>query len=126
MSIEFDKDAGIAGGVNGANQAANAAGEEWKESARALFIEFAKTQTEFQTEDARQYAHDVKGLTYPPDSRAWGLIVRQQFKAGNLERLRYEGVKDRKCHAGPKPFWKWIGANPEKTSNEILPIIPAV
>jgi hypothetical protein len=98
-------------GVMGAQRAADHAEFEtphWKDYAYAFFLTFARSRGEFTTEQVR---HAATHLPPPPDNRAWGQVARRAKDAKKVRHVRYEAMKDPKCHGAPRSVWKWIGTD---------------
>jgi hypothetical protein len=78
--------------------------DEWTNKAVALFATFAKiTPSPFLTEDARQFA-ESRGLTSPPDGRAWGHIAKRCQRAGVITSAGFGAAKS--SNGSPKVLWK--------------------
>lgn len=81
---------------------------DWSIRAQNFLMQFAQsTPHGFLVEDARAYA-ELHGLESPPDSRAWGHIVKT---AGRQHLLVSDGYGIAKSSNGsPKVKWKLKGA----------------
>lgn len=89
-------------GMTRAVQHADAVELFWSESAYAHLMDFCRTQKAFLTEEARQFA-EGRGLTNPPDSRAWGAVIRRAAKNGLIQRIGYKPAKS--SNLAPKCLW---------------------
>lgn len=78
----------------------------WSERAYALLRQYAKDHTEFATEDARTWAHNEAGLSFPPDGRAWGAVTNRAVRAGLIVVDRYRPTRIPPAHATPRPVWR--------------------
>jgi hypothetical protein len=78
--------------------------DDWTNKAVALFATFAKiTPYPFLTEDARQFA-ESRGLSSPPDGRAWGHIAKRVQRAGITVSAGFGSAKS--SNGSPKVLWK--------------------
>jgi hypothetical protein len=78
--------------------------DEWTDKAVALFATFAKiTPSPFLTEEARQFA-ESRGLSSPPDGRAWGHVAKRCQKAGITVSDGFGAAKS--SNGSPKVLWK--------------------
>ena len=77
--MEVTQHTGLQLGHAMAHVAANNAGDEWKDSAFEAFKHYARTHSEFTTEEARLAATEVAS---PPDIRAWGQIAIRAKREG--------------------------------------------
>ena len=78
--------------------------DEWTDKAVALFATFAKiTPSPFLTEEARQFA-ESRGLSSPPDGRAWGHVAKRCQKAGITVSDGFGSAKS--SNGSPKVLWK--------------------
>jgi hypothetical protein len=96
---------GLELGHEAAEQAADHAGEEWKELAYAAFLAFAAKVGTFTTEDARESATDVPE---PPDKRAWGQVALRAKRAGIIKSIGYANAKDRAVHGNVVTLWTLV------------------
>jgi len=69
-----------------AKVAADNAGEDWKKIAYEAFVEYARKNPTFTTEQMRA---ESKGIPPPPEPRAWGHIVNMA-KRNNV--IEYAGI----------------------------------
>jgi hypothetical protein len=78
--------------------------DEWTDKAVALFATFAKiTPSPFLTEEARQFA-ESRGLSSPPDGRAWGHVAKKCQRAGVVTSAGFGAAKS--SNGSPKVLWK--------------------
>lgn len=91
---------------DGIRRAADHAGEEWKNDAFALMLEYlAQHPGElFMTEDCRHWAADK--IEAPPDNRAWGHVALRAAKGRYLIKHGYGTQKDPKHHMSPGIVWR--------------------
>jgi hypothetical protein len=80
--------------------------DDWTQKAVALFAEYAsQTFDPFLTEEARQYA-ESRGLSAPPDGRAWGHIAKNCQRAGFIVSAGFGAAKS--SNGSPKVLWKGL------------------
>lgn len=84
-----------------AEQAADHAGEEWKDLAFAAFATYAETNTRFTTEDVRN-ANST--LPPPPDGRAWGHVALRASRSGIVKSVGQRRVAS--SHGMWKTLWE--------------------
>lgn len=78
--------------------------DDWTEKAVALFAEYAtKKPLPFLTEQARQFA-ESRGLSSPPDGRAWGHVAKRCQRAGITVSDGFAAA--RSSNGSPKVLWK--------------------
>lgn len=99
-----EKEKGIARAVDHADREL----EKWSVLARELFREYITLNSEFGSEDVRAWAHNIKGLPFPPDNRAWGGIVLHFAKCKKIIRIGYAPAKEKKSHCGPQAIWRVV------------------
>jgi hypothetical protein len=92
----------------GIRQAADHAGDDWKEKAYALFLIFLSEYRFdlFMTEDARHWCSGKIDL--PPDNRAWGYVAVRAAKAGVIAKHGYAPQRDPKHHKAPGTVWRVV------------------
>jgi hypothetical protein len=77
---------------------------EWSKQAYAYLMQFARLHhNPFLVEDVRAYA-EKKGLTPPPDGRAWGHIVQTARRAKQITSCGFGIAKS--SNGSPKVLWK--------------------
>jgi hypothetical protein len=84
-----------------AQQAADHAGEEWKDLAYSAFTAFAQENRLFTTEDVRKANLD---LPLPPDGRAWGQVALRASRAGIVKSVGTRRVES--SHGMFKTLWE--------------------
>ena len=89
-------------GMQRAVEHADAVEVFWSESAYSHLRDFCRLQTSFLTEEAREFA-ESRGLTPPPDGRAWGAVIRRAAKDGLIQRIGYKPAKS--SNLAPKCLW---------------------
>ena len=102
-------------GMERAVARADRAVEFWSEDAYAFVFEICSmlkspkakehglsSATTFLTEDVRAYA-EKRGLTPPPDQRAWGAVMQRAAKHGLIRRIGY--MPARSSNLSPKALW---------------------
>jgi hypothetical protein len=78
--------------------------DEWTDKAVALFAEYASRAFDpFLTEEARQFA-ESRGLSSPPDGRAWGHVAKKCQRAGVVTSAGFGAAKS--SNGSPKVLWK--------------------
>lgn len=85
---------------------ADAIHEGWSEKAYEFFVDYAKINSRFKTEDVR--AASVGVVPEPPHRRAWGGIARKAAHAGIIHNHNNETgkVKNIKAHNCLVQIWK--------------------
>jgi hypothetical protein len=92
----------LATGHAKAQQAADHAGEEWKDIAYDAFVAFAKTRLfPFTTEDVRKANPE---LPPPPDNRAWGHVALRASRAKIVKSVGQRRVES--SHGMWKTLWE--------------------
>lgn len=94
---------GLALGYKRAEDAAEKAGETWREKAYDALIEFAKAYTTFTIEDVRK---GNPNLPKPPDPRAWGAIARRAMKENVIEFVRFTRSPSPTVHGHMVKVWR--------------------
>lgn len=77
-------------GLERARQAAERAGENWQAEAYQAFVEYAKHNKSFTTEEVRRANPD---LPPAPDQRAWGHIAKAAQKSEIIEAIGFKRAK---------------------------------
>lgn len=93
---------GVLFGQEMAKLAADKAGEEWKKQALESFINYAKANKEFMTEDVRLNSD----IGVPPDKRAWGHIAVAAKKQGVITKIGFRYSTDAASHPTPMSLWQ--------------------
>jgi hypothetical protein len=96
-------------GIKRASDHADSQIEDWSNTAYEFFIQFARANKTFTTEDAR-IAAESNGLLTPPDKRAWGAVAVKAIKTGLIIRNGYSTKKSRNCHKGLCSVWKYVNS----------------
>tara|TARA_R110000868_G_scaffold399157_1_gene672782 strand:+ start:6841 stop:7167 length:327 start_codon:yes stop_codon:yes gene_type:complete len=86
-----------------AEVAANNAGENWKRIAYEAFVNHAKQNTFFVTEDVRNANQDMPS---PPDQRAWGQVALTAKRTGIVSGYAFTRAKSRTVHGMVVTMWK--------------------
>lgn len=86
-----------------AKVAADHAGESWKEVAFESFLQFARMNFEFTTEQVRAASLHVPP---PPDSRAWGHIAKKASKDGIVSAVGPVRAESRTVHGMYVTLWR--------------------
>jgi hypothetical protein len=86
-----------------AEMAGDHAGEAWKNIAYNAFVDYAKKNSKFTTEDVRKANPQ---LPSPPDGRAWGVIPRRGVKDGIVTCLGWTRAKDLTVHGRAVSLWE--------------------
>ena len=102
FSGEALRDAGIAQAM------ANADTHDvlWSEQAQQYLLEFllASEGAAFLAEDVRAYAHK-RGISTPPDPRAWGGVFQGARKRGLIRGAGYAMSNNPQAHKRPSTLW---------------------
>lgn len=103
-AIDFEaarlaRDAGIAAAADHAERETPG----WKDLAYDVFVDYARHNAEFLTEDVR-FANPQ--LPQPPDKRAWGHVAIRAVKAGVIEHGGFAKAKDAKVHCSVNTLWR--------------------
>ena len=78
----------------------------WSDAAYAALGAYALTHQRFTTEQARVFAHNVRGLPLPPTNRAWGSVVTRAVASRVIEhRGEYRNSRVPPAHAHPVKVW---------------------
>ena len=93
---------GVRLGHEGADRAADAAGELWKADALEAFIRHARRHKNFTTEDVRLANPDLRCAS---DLRAWGHIAIRAKKEGAVKNGGYARSISTKVHASVTTLW---------------------
>ena len=94
---------GLRLGHEGAERAADAAGELWKAQALEAFIQYAKRHRKFTSEDVRLANPDI-GCN--GDLRAWGHVAKAANKAGATVKAGSACCISRKVHGSITTLWE--------------------
>jgi hypothetical protein len=93
---------GVRLGHEGADRAADAAGELWKADALEAFIRHARRHKNFTTEDVRLANPDLRCAS---DLRAWGHIATRAKKDGVVEHAGYARSISANVHSSVNTLW---------------------
>ena len=108
---------GLALGHASADIAVAHAGSEWANIALEAFLDFARTNQTFTTEQVRGAFPD---LPPPPDKRAWGGIARIAKSEGIVEPIGWVRANSRTVHGMVVTLWKSKVFMQPKTQMEIV------
>ena len=97
------KPTGLEIGHARAEDAADHAGDAWKEIAFAAFVEYAKDHRRFVTEDVRSANPDVGS---PPDLRAWGHVALRAKREGIVQSAGVTRAKSLTVHGMHVTLWE--------------------
>jgi hypothetical protein len=61
----------------------------------------------FMTEELRMWSH-ANGLPYPPNSRAWGGVVKVAKQKNLIRHVGYDNVRNPKAHGTPASRWEKV------------------
>ena len=86
-----------------AKVAANHAGDEWKAQAYESFVEYAKHNHEFTTEQVRSACLH---LPPPPDKRSWGAIALKAVKNNVVESIGWTRAESKSVHGMIVTKWR--------------------
>jgi hypothetical protein len=98
---------GRALGADGASRAAARADRVtpgWVDAARLFAERFVLEHKRFTAEDLRSAARGI--LADPPDSRAWGVVLRALANAQRIRAAGFGRSKNPKAHARPIAIWE--------------------
>jgi hypothetical protein len=93
---------GVRLGHEGADRAADAAGELWKAEALEAFIRHARSHQSFTTEDVRLANPDLRCNA---DLRAWGHIATRAKKDGVVKHAGYARSISANVHSSVNTLW---------------------
>lgn len=74
---------------------------------RAVELIAAYPEQEFMTEDLREYA-ETMNFPEPPDTRAWGAVVRRAAREGRIMKVGLRNTKGESGHQRPGTLWRKI------------------
>ena len=94
---------GLRLGHEGADRAADAAGELWKAQALEAFIRYAKRHKKFTAEDVRLANPDIR---CNGDNRSWGHIAKAASKAGATVKIGSANCISRNVHGSITTLWE--------------------
>lgn len=94
---------GLAIGHERAEEAADHAGQEWRDEALRAFATHAANHETFTTEDVRLANPD---LPAPPDQRAWGAIARQAKHDRIVDADSWVRANSRSVHGMVVTLWR--------------------
>lgn len=77
----------------------------WSGEAYKYLLEYASVVPLFKAEDVRRFAED-KGLSAPPDPRAWGHVLQKASKAKRIERIGFGMSGNKQAHCRPTAIWR--------------------
>lgn len=86
-----------------AEEHAEAVAAGWQD--RAVELIRAYPEREFMTEDLREYAGSMN-FPEPPDTRAWGAVVRRAAREGMIRSMGYQNTKGEAGHQRPGTLWR--------------------
>ena len=93
-------------GMTRAAEHADRANYRWTVEATRWMTHYAlANQEEFMTEEARAFIQDQWGVPPPPDSRAYGRIMRNLQKRGIIKHVRYDRATNASTHGGIRSVW---------------------
>lgn len=100
QQAEAARDAGIA--LSEAN--ANRAKARWSEDAEAAVMSYCQYyRTEFLTETVREWAEFNDLVDVPPNSKAWGGVMRRCAANGIIKKVGFAPSKS--SNLSPKTLW---------------------
>lgn len=99
----MEKNESLALGHEMAELAGDNAGEDWKDTAFEAFVNHARKHKFFTTEEVRQSNPD---LPSPPDTRAWGAVVRRAVKNGVVKSAGWTRAKSLTVHGMVVTQWE--------------------
>lgn len=95
-------------GMTRALEHAERVSPEWKHQAYNFLITYAKTHSEFISEDVGD-AHDAAGYPQPPTRRAWGSLYTKAAREGYITQCGLG--RSRLRHASVCPRWRSLVFN---------------
>ncbi|HWH83217.1 MAG TPA: hypothetical protein VNU71_13380 [Burkholderiaceae bacterium] len=104
---EFTREQQRDGGITRAIKHADRTNPEWSEVAFLsvkVFLLGLKPGDHITGEQARQHG-EKKGVSAPPDKRAWGGIMRRAAGAGLIRKVGYVQATDPRVHCNPITDW---------------------
>jgi hypothetical protein len=104
----FEGNAARDEGIQRAAIHAEAVNPGWNDQAYELLLKFLSVHVgPFMAEEVRSYAAMID-FPLPPHARAWGSVVVRAVKAGIIQRVGYEKVKNKNAHRTPATLWRQI------------------
>ena len=77
----------------------------WNEQAFQAIIDYPGTQ--FMAEEVRAWAYK-RGLTEPPNHRAWGSVIARAKRDGIIRHIGYRQVANPQAHKANASLWEKI------------------
>lgn len=103
---EPEPKAGLELGHAAAKEAADHAGDEWKERAFTALLRFTLSHRTFTIEELREASPEVGE---PPDRRAWGQVPLRAARKGIIRKIGWVEAKDPAVHGNAVSLWETIG-----------------
>jgi len=101
------RDEGIEMAVNHADAFYRPDAFIWRDIAYDFLVKVSKWYAGvWQVEDIRKLAED-KNIPVPPDSRAWGGVIRRAAAAGLVEKVGVQSKASTICHRGFASLWQF-------------------
>jgi hypothetical protein len=94
---------GLRLGYEGADRAADAAGELWKAEALEAFIRYAKRHKKLTSEDVRLANPDIR---CNGDNRSWGHIAKAANRAGVTVKAGHANCISARVHGTTTTLWE--------------------
>ena len=94
-----NRDIGIAHAVGAAEMKV----KDWQN--KAINYIYRYPYDSFMTEELRLWSH-ANGLPHPPNSRAWGGVVKVACKRKIIKHMGYGNVRNKKAHGTPASVWE--------------------
>jgi hypothetical protein len=91
-------------GMETATAHADTVTPEWRDIAYA-FLQSRRLKGVFLVEDIRKAAEGI--VPEPPDSRAWGSVIRRAAKAELVEKVGVQAKASAVCHRGFASLWQF-------------------
>lgn len=76
----------------------------WSDHARLFAESFVAQVRRFTAEDLREAARGI--VADPPDSRAWGVVLRALVNSKRIRRVGYGASRNPGAHARPVAIWE--------------------
>jgi hypothetical protein len=102
---------GLALGHAAAEEAADHAGEDWKELAYSAFTRHAETNATFITENVRDAN---KQIPDPPDNRAWGAVALRAKRERIVEADGHSRATHLRVHGNTVTLWRSLIFNGDR------------
>lgn len=95
-------------GINRAVDHADRVSEGWSDRAYQFLLKFLSGHNgPFMAEEVRSAAA-LMDFELPPSARAWGAVILKAAKAGIIERVGIQKVKNKSAHCANAAVWRQV------------------